>query len=187
VMDDSHSWVEFSLAHFLTSAKGNIALDTAYENKLNFTGDVATSSVDLALNINTINTSSEGRDEHLKDADFFDAKKYPTLKFVSTSIRENTQASATDKTAFYHYTAVGNLTIKDVTKQIEIPFNYLGESMYKDKEGKPMVDKEGKPFPSMYSFDGEFKINRVDFGIGENSVTLGEEVTIAFSIETQKK
>jgi polyisoprenoid-binding protein YceI len=187
VMDESHSWVEFSLAHFLSKAKGSIGLDTVYENKLNFTGDPATSSIDLALNVNTINTANTGRDEHLKSEDFFEANKYPTLKFVSTSIRENTGANTSGKEAFYHYTAVGNITIKDVTKPAEIPFNYLGESMYKDKEGKPMTDKEGKLLPSLYSFDGEFKINRVDFGIGSSSVALGDEVTVAFSIETQKK
>ncbi|MBI3501019.1 MAG: sodium-translocating pyrophosphatase [Bacteroidetes bacterium] len=171
-MDDSHSFVEFSLSHFLTTAKGNIALDTNYENKLVMTGDVATSSVDLALSTNSINTMNTDRDEHLKSEDYFDAKKFPTIKFVSTSVKEN-------KEGFYHYTAIGNLTIKGATKPVEIPFNYLGE--YKPKS------KDGKTRPSIYTFDGEFKINRVDFGVGEKSVALGEEVTISFSIETRKK
>lgn len=59
-----------------------------------------------------------------------------------------------------------------MSKEIEIPFNYLGESVLKGKDGKPMADGEGKPYPPVYTFDGEFKINRVEFGIGEE-ITLG--------------
>lgn len=172
LMDNSHSFVEFSLNHFLSKAQGSIALDTAYTNSLNMTGDVSSSSVDLALNVNTINTLNSDRDNHLKAEDFFDVKKYPTIRFRSTTIVENPGE-------FYKYSAIGTLTIKDVTKQIEIPFNYLGEVT--------RTDKEGKPRPSIYTFDGEFKINRVDFNVGETSVALGDEVTIAFSIETEKK
>ncbi len=106
------------------------------------------------------------RDEHLKDAD---------------SIRENVADS------FYRYITAGTLTAKDVVKHIEVPFNYLGESVHKDKEGKLKLDKEGKPYPAVYTFDGEFKINRVDYHIGEESMALGDEVTISFSIETRKK
>ncbi len=50
IMDDSHSWVEFSLSHFLTTAKGSIALDTTSESSLNLTGDLATCTTDLILN-----------------------------------------------------------------------------------------------------------------------------------------
>lgn len=182
LMDDSHGFVEFSLTHFLSTASGSIALDTTAESMLNIiTGDLAASTIDLTLNVNTISTMNADRDDHLKSVDYFDVKKYPTMKFHASSIKENTSGG------LYHYIAAGTLTAKDVTKQIEVPFNYLGEYIMKDKEGKPRADKEGKPYPPVYTFDGEFKINRVDYHIGEASMALGEEVTISFSIETQKK
>ena len=187
IMDTEHGFVEFSVSHFMTTAKGSIALDTAYESKLVMTGDPATSSVDLALNVNTISTLNTDRDEHLKAEDYFDVVKYPVMKFHSTSIKENTTANADDKNGFYHYTAVGDLTIKGITKQVEVPFNYLGEYIVKDKEGKPRMNKEGKPLPPHYTFDGEFKITRTDYNIGMESMALGKEVTISFSIDTQKK
>ena len=59
--------------------------------------------------------------------------------------------------------------------------------MYKDKEGKPMLDKEGKQLPSIYIFDGEFNFNRVDFGIGKSGASLGDEVKVTFSIEAHKE
>ncbi len=172
IMDTEHGFVEFSIQHFFGNAKGSIHLDTTYTNSVNMTGDVATSSVDLALDIRTINTQNADRDDHLRSEDYFDAKKYPTARFRSTSIKENAGG-------LYHYTAAGTLTMKDVTKEIEIPFNYLGEFKRESKDGKQ--------HPSIYTFDGEFRIKRSDFHVGTSSVTLGDEAAISFSIDTKKK
>jgi len=180
IMEVSHSSVDFSLRHLLATTKGAISLDTAAKSMLTLTGDLSTSSIDLILNVNTINTMSEDRDEHLKNEDFFEVKKYPTIKFHASSFTENPAGNA------FRYTAKGTLTVKDMSKETEIPFNYLGESVFKDKDGKPMADKEGNPYPAIYTFDGEFKINRVDFHVGESGVALGDDVTISFSIETKK-
>lgn len=178
-MSVSHSAVDFSLRHLLATTKGAISLDTAAKSTISIFGD--SSSVNLTLMTGSINTMSADRDEHLMEPEYFDASKYPYIKFISSSIKENAPG------AEYRYSALGKLTIKEKTIDTEIPFNYLGESVYKDDTGKPLVDKEGKPYPPIYTFDGKFTINRVDFGIGEPSVALGDQVTIAFSIEAKKK
>lgn len=180
-IDVSHSSVDFSLRHLLSTSKGALSLDTASNSSLTLTGDLATSSIDLVLNANSINTMSGDRDEHLKNEDFFEVQKYPVIKFHASSLIENPAGSA------FRYSAKGTLTVKDVSKETEIPFNYVGESVFKDKDGKPLTDKEGKPYPPVYTFDGEFKINRVDFHVGESGVSLGDDVTISFSVEAKKK
>lgn len=181
IMDVAHSSVEFSLRHLLSTSKGALSLDTVSKSSITLTGDLSTSSIDLVLNVNTMNTMSEDRDEHLKSEEFFEVKKYPYIKFHASSVTENPDGSA------FRYSAKGILNVKEVSKETEIPFNYVGESVFKDKDGKLLTDKEGKPYPPVYTFDGEFKINRVDFHVGSSSAALGEDVTISFSIETQKK
>ena len=180
-IDVAHSSVDFSLRHLLATSTGALSLDTASKSSITLTGDLSTSSIDLVLNANTINTMSGDRDEHLKNKDFFEVQKYPSIKFHASSIIENPAGSA------FRYSAKGTLAVKDVSKETEIPFNYIGESVFKDKDGKPLTDQEGKPYPPVYTFDGEFKINRVDFHIGESGVALGDDVTVAFSVEAKKQ
>lgn len=179
-VDINHSFVEFSIGHFLTNAKGTMGLDTGYANNLNMTGSPGTSTIDLALSVKTINTQNADRDEHLKSSDYLEADKYPVIKFHADSIRVNTEGE-------YQYSAVGPLTIKDTTIIIEIPFNYFGEFVPKDEKGNVKVDKNGKPWPNSYTFDGKATISRKAFRIGQESPFLGDELIIRFSIESKKK
>ena len=166
VMDVSHSSIDFSLRHFVATSKGAISLDTASKNIINLTGDLSTSSVEMSIEVNTINTMSGKRDEHLKEAGYFDTRKFPKIIFKSASIKEN-------KGGTYKYSAVGTITIKGISKQIEIPFNYMGETSTK---------YDGNTY-KISAFDGEVIIKRSDFGISPGSVSIGDDVTISFSIE----
>jgi len=166
-MDNSHAFVEFRVKHLLSSAKGTLSLDTAYMSKIEMTGDTATSSIDLMLSAASINTQNVMRDADLIGEDFFDVKKYPTIKFRSTSIRKNNDG-------IFAYKAIGTLTVKGVTKEMEVPFNYLGETNTEDG--------------NVYTFEGEMKILRSEFHIGKPITTIvGDEVVINFSIEASKK
>jgi K(+)-stimulated pyrophosphate-energized sodium pump len=161
-IDNAHSFVSFGIAHMLTTAHGTVSIDTA---TINLTGDLATSTIEVVINVASINTKNEKRDEHLRSADFFDAAKYPTMTFKSTSIK----ASNNPK---YRYMATGNLTAKDVTKPIDLYFNYTGalENPY----SKSLV----------HSFTGELTIaKREDFHIGEAGPMVGDEVKIEFDVE----
>jgi polyisoprenoid-binding protein YceI len=86
-------------------------LETVFEfDKSNFSKSKITANID----VNTLNTNNKKRDEHLKSEDFFEAKKYPKIIFTSKEF------SKTDK----GYIVKGDLTMKNVTKPIEVPFTF---------------------------------------------------------------
>ncbi len=166
IFDNAHSFVEFKINHLLSSAAGTILLDSG---SVVMTGDPSTSAINLKLNVASINTQQAKRDAHLRSDEIFDVAKYPYITFKSNSIRENT-------TGDFKYTAVGDITIRDVTKPIEVPFNYTGE-----------IDN---PFGGkVYTFSGNMTLKRSDYGVAPSlsSPLVGDEVKINFSAESAKK
>jgi K(+)-stimulated pyrophosphate-energized sodium pump len=164
IMDASHAFVGIELRHFLSRVQGSLKVDTGV---VIMTGDLATSSIDLTLDAKSINTGNEMRDKHLLNKDFLSADSIPSITFHSTSMNSNSGGA-------YSYVAKGNLTLKGITKPAEIQFNYLGESEFKEMNMK------------MYTFEGQALINREDFNIA-GGAALGKEITVRFSIETNKK
>ncbi len=114
----------------------------------------AASSITVSAAVNTINTGVDARDSHLKKEEYFDAAKYPLISFVSTGI-------ATANSAL---TVSGNLTIKGTTKAIAFPFT---------------INKTA----SGYVFGGSFTINRRDFGVGKNSMVLGDDAQVTLKVQ----
>ncbi|MEW6470569.1 MAG: YceI family protein [Bacteroidota bacterium] len=165
MFDTEHAFVQFDIRHFLSRAQGSMKIDSGYAK---FTGDLKTSEIWVALDVKSVNTGVEDRDKHLWDADYFAADSFPKITFKSTSV--DTLIGNRD----YSYVAKGELTVKDIKMNIEVPFNYLGESTTK---------KGGK----IYTFDGKVVINRKQFGIAEKSSSLSEDVAVDFSIEAQKQ
>jgi polyisoprenoid-binding protein YceI len=161
IIDNVHSFVNFGIGHMLSTAHGTLSLDTGI---INLTGDLATSTMEVKVNVASINTKNEKRDEHLRSADFFDAAKYPSMSFKSTSIKTSTNPE-------FKYVATGNLTVKDVTKPVDLYFNYLGslENPYSKS--------------AVHSFEGEFSINRIEFHIGESGPMVGDDVKISINAE----
>ena len=129
--------------------QGSITFDPA---------QLASSKIEATADVNTINTDNDMRDEHLKKPEYFDVQKYPKMSLASVSLKKKNGNS---------YTGQFNLTIKGVTKAVEIPFTYV-------------VTTTGS------SFKGSFKINRRDFGVGGNSMTMSDDVTVNFDAETAK-
>ncbi len=165
VFDQAHAFVGFTISHLVSTANGTFSVDTGV---VNMTGDLATSSVDLVLNAKSVNTQNTMRDDHLRSADFFAAEAFPQIRFVSTSIEKGEGK--------YAYVAVGKLTIKDVTKDIRLPFNYVGEVFNPMLKGNVTV------------FEGEFDLNRIDFKVGTDmKPVVGDHVNVNFSVETLKK
>src|SRR6476620_10623816 len=109
----------------------------------------ANSSFNVSVDVNTINTGIDLRDNDLKKETYFNAEKFPTISFVSTAV------SASNVT--------GNLTIKGVTKEISIPFTAT-------------VVGNG------YLFEGQFSLNRKDFGVGGGSFVLSDHVDVALKV-----
>ncbi|MDX2377422.1 YceI family protein [Microbacterium sp. LRZ72] len=114
VLDPSHSEVTFSVRHMMISkVRGTFGVKsatmTAPENPLETT---VTASVDVA----SVNTGDEGRDNHLRSADFFDAETYPTIDFRSSGVRVENDRMLVD----------GELTIRDVTKPVTFEVDFGG-------------------------------------------------------------
>lgn len=112
--------------------------------------DPASSKISASVDINTLNTGNKQKDAHLLSADFFNAEKYPTATFVSTSVK------ATDK----GFLASGNLTMKDSTKAVEIPFSFT-----EDANGGG-------------AFQGTMSISSKDFGVTKKPVNVVITLTV---------
>lgn len=74
---------------------------------------------DVSIDVNTIETGIGRRDKHLKNEDFFEVTKYPTISFKSDNVKKTTTG----------YTSTGTLTIKDVSKKVTIPFTVSNNTL----------------------------------------------------------
>lgn len=169
VIDPVHSKVGFSVRHFVISNVEGRFKDfsgtISYDEK-----DIANSWVKVTIKVASISTDNEKRDSHLKSPDFFDAEKYPEITFVSNKIIQSNDG----------YVAVGDLTMRGVTKEIEVPFVIHGT--VKDPWGNTRLGAEAN-----------LSLNRMDYGIKWNNklegggLVVGEEVKINLSIEAIKQ
>lgn len=120
--------------------------------------NLATSSIEASVDVNSVDSDNEMRDNHLKADDYFDAAKYPKITMKSISFKPKSGNN---------YVGIFNVTIKGKTKAVEVPFTYTESA-------------------SVALFKGTFKINRKDFGVGGNSMVLADEATIDLVVETSK-
>ncbi len=159
-IDPKHSSANFTVKHLLVSTvhgrfgggvTGTIHLDST---------DVTKSSVTAVIKADTINTDNETRDKDLRGARFFEVDKFPELKFQSTKVEKRGDG----------YVATGNLTIKDVTKQIELPFT-LNQA---EANGKKKI-----------GVDAETTLNRFDYHINydPSGTTVAKDVKIEINLE----
>jgi len=164
VLDASHSEVGFSVRHMMISkVRGTFAVAEATivapENPFDLT-------LDAKVDVASVNTKDEGRDNHLRSADFFDVETYPTMTFVSTGVREKGGDFLVD----------GDLTIKDVTKPVTFTVEFGGFGT--DPWGNYKAGATAKTV-----------INREDFGLTWNAaletggVLVGKDVTIELDLQ----
>jgi polyisoprenoid-binding protein YceI len=114
-LDPSHTHVGFSVRHMMVSkVRGRFA---AVTGTIVIGDDPVASSVEVDVELASIDTRDEARDQHLRSADFFDAEAHPTMTYRSTSV------SAVGKGRF---TVRGDLTVKGVTRPVELDVSYEG-------------------------------------------------------------
>jgi len=164
--DKAHSRVGFNVTHLSVAELGGTfnSIDAKLTSaKPDFTDAV----VEFSADVNSINTDNEQRDTHLKSPDFFDAAKFPTLTFKSTSFKK-----VSDK----KYKVSGNLTLKGVTKPVVLDVVLGGTST------NPMSKKE------VVGFKITGTIKRSDFGVaaGMPAAMLSDEVTLNAGTEFVK-
>ncbi|TGE27248.1 YceI family protein [Hymenobacter metallicola] len=170
VLDPTHSEVQFKIKHLVIS--------TVTGSFKKFEGKAVTENdsfehaqVTFSLDVHSIDTNQEQRDEHLRNNDFFDVATYPQITFVSTGLT---------KTGDDTYKLLGNLTVKDVTKPVTLDVEYGGTAT--DFYGN---EKAG--------FEVTGKINRKEFGLTFHAVTeagsivLGDDVKLFANVQFVKQ
>lgn len=116
-IDPAHSSLNFNIAHSGISIVNGKFLD--YTGDLTINGEAfETASINFTVEVKSVNTNVEMRDNHLRSADFFDVEKYPYMTFKSTKVL------ATGKPDYY--LLYGKLTIKDVTKDVIFDVHFGG-------------------------------------------------------------
>ncbi len=165
-VDQSHSSVGFEVKHMMVSkVRGHFGSYTANIEADDLT-DLTTGSIEFQIDVASINTNNEDRDNHLKSADFFDVESNPTIDFKSKSITKDGN----------DYKVNGDLTIKGVTNEVSFNVEFGGKG--KNPWG---VD--------VYGFEAETKINREDFGLTWNApletggVLVGKDIKIKVELE----
>ena len=168
-IDAAHTEAAFAVKHLMISTvrgrfsdvQGQVTLDPA---------DVSTGSVGLTINVTSVDTREATRDAHLRSADFFDVEKFPVMAFQSRrvqAVKGNT------------FQLVGDLTIKDVTREVTLDVESQG--LQADPWGGERA-----------GFSARTTINRKDFGLGWNvaletgGILVGEDVKITIDVELVK-
>lgn len=169
-LDTAHSEVQFKVKHLVISTvtgtfqafAGEMESDNeSFEN----------ASIKFSVDINSINTNNPDRDAHLKSDDFFNAEKFPAMNFASTSMKKLEDGN---------YELKGNLTIRDVTKEVVLNAEY----------GGIMVDPWGN---TKAGFEVNGKINRKEYNLMWSAVTesggivVSDEVRLQINVEFSKQ
>jgi polyisoprenoid-binding protein YceI len=169
-IDPDHSSAGFKVRHMMVSnVKGEF---TKFKGAVNLDDrDITKSKVEVTFDTASVNTGVVKRDDHLKGAEFFDVAKYPTMTFVSRSVK---------KTGNGKLLVTGDLNLHGVTKEVVL-----------DVEG-PSAEVKDPRGNVRLGASATAKINRKDFGLAYNKaietggMVVGEEVTIILEVEMVK-
>ncbi len=165
-IDSVHSSAGFTLRHMVskfsssfTKVSGTVNFDAAAPEK---------SSVEATVEIASVSTANEKRDNHIKSPDFFDAAKFPTATFKSKSWK---------KTGENTFAVTGDLTIKDVTKEVVLNAELLGTG-------------PGMGGSTVTGWEAKTTLKKSDFGLAGPAMlgkVLGDDVAVTLSVEAGHK
>ena len=167
--DPNHSKVGFSINHFLTPVEGRFG---EFEAQIAYDpAKPEATTIKATIQVASIDTGNDRRDGHLESADFFEAEKYPTITFESTSVEAAGEG---------HLVAHGNLTMKGQTKPVDLHVNVLGVQAIPEQ----MQEHFGK---ELAAFSAKTSLDRTDFGVGVGNwaatLVVGAKVDISITIE----
>lgn len=164
VLDPTHTEIGFAVRHIMSKVRGKFE---TFEGTVVTADDLGSSSVKVEVDLTSINTGTVDRDNHLRSADFFEVESHPKMTFVSTGIL----AKGDDELVVN-----GDLTIKGVTKPLELKVDLLGEG--------------GDPWGgTRFGVEATGQISRKEFGIDFNipldgdKVMIGDKITITINAE----
>lgn len=158
--DNSHSSVGFDVTHLMISeVEGNFG-----EFEITATADdtFMNPSFDVSINTASVDTDNERRDGHLKSADFFEVEAHPTMTFKTTSV---------EKTGDNTFKMTGDLTMHGVTKPVTLDGKVNGV----------ITDQRSQKLKAGLKLTGT--LNRIDFGVGEESAAIGNDIDLTINLE----
>jgi polyisoprenoid-binding protein YceI len=168
-IDPGHSGVSFTGRHLMVSkvrGKFNVAGGT-----LTIAEDPEQSSVEAVVDVRSVQSGDLKRDEHLRSADFFDAENYPKITFRSTKVEDHGDGE---------FTVFGDLTVRGVTKPVELKGEYLGTTQ--------------SPWnTTVIGFTAETEVNRKDWGLEWNialetgGFLVGDKIKLVIDAEAIKQ
>jgi len=159
-IDAAHSEITFKVKHLMiTNVTGSFTkFDATLESSQE---DFSDAKITFEADVDSISTNNEQRDGHLKSDDFFNAEKYPKLSFTSTEFK---------KVSGDEYKLIGDLTIRDVTKRVELDVEYSGT----------VTDPWGQV---KAGFEINGKIQRKEFNLSWNAVTEAGGVVVSDDVK----
>jgi polyisoprenoid-binding protein YceI len=167
-MDPEHSTIEFRVTHMVVSKTTGRFMNYAGYIDLD-AEDGTVTAIEATIQAESVNTSHVKRDTHLRNAEFLDVKLYPTITYKMKSYKKTPEG----------FTAVGDLTLHGVTKEVTLVGRYNGSM--KDPWGNTRA-----------GFSAEGKLNRKDFGmiwnktLDNGGLVVGDEVQIRLDVECIK-
>jgi len=168
-IDTTHSHIGFAIKHLqISTVRGSF---NSFEGHINFDAEHPEAfSSKVSIEAGSIDTKHEARDNHLRNADFFDVSNHPTITFVSKSLQESAEGTV----------IVGDLTMKGITKTITIPVIISG----------PVTNPYGV---EVIGIAGEAQFNRQDFGISwsktldSGGLVVDDNVKIIIELELKEQ
>lgn len=165
-LDASHTDVEFAVKHLMISTVKRRFADVTGMLRGDM-ADPSTFELDVSIDVASIDTRQEQRDAHLRSPDFFDAMKWPKIRFIGKRV----ESQAGDR-----FRLIGDVTIRDVTR--ELTLDVVSEGAVRDPWGNSRI-----------GFSAQGKLDRREFGLVWNQVleaggfTVGDEVKISVDVE----
>lgn len=157
ILDPAHSDIGFSVRHLMSKVRGSF---TAFEGTLVTAEDLTASSVNVVVDLASIDTGTPDRDAHLQSSDIFDVASHPKMTFQSTAVQQKSDNQ---------FAVSGDLTIKGITHPLELAVEFLGEAL--DQAGVLRVGVEATG-----------QLSRKDYGIDFNVPAQGDKVVIGDTI-----
>lgn len=161
-LDKAHARLSFSAFHMGISFVDGIFEDFD-ATLVSSEDDFSDAKIEMTAQVKSINTQVEMRDDDLRSASWFDAEKYPTIHFESTSFK---------KKKGNNYKLAGNITIHGVTKPIvfDVVLNGKAQSPFNQKYS--------------YGFTITGTLKRADFGVGQEDIpTVANEIELRSNVE----
>ena len=157
-IDPAHTTVSFVVRHLMSRVRGAFS---EVSGQIITRPDLAGSSTAATIAVSSVRTGNEMRDNHLRSADFFEAERYPVISFASTGLRP----------ADGSWLMSGELTIRDVTRPVDLEVEFLG------------TDPTGLQGEARIGFSARGTISRRDFGVTFGLAADGTKIVLADKVD----